>query len=299
MNTKQLECFIQVADVLNFSVAAKKLYITQPSVSHQIQSLEEELGVQLFNRQKKTISLTVSGEIFYKDAKEILTREKVAKTRVKNTQRYFDTKIAVAFSANQNEKTKLPIFLSKYNKEYPEVYLYFRKFDSKAGIQNLLQGKMDLLFFDTKEVFNYRKIHSLTFKNFSFRAIVSASSPLTGSSTVTIEGFEGQYLILPEATVATVEMRNLIQYLQSQIDNLLIYYCDDIEVAIMLAQSEFGITLVPEFYINPAANYHVLNLDIPSEFNTIPYGIAWAKNRTTRAQQNLVDQLKSYIEEIF
>ena len=50
MNTTQLECFLAVAQNLNFSKAAESVALTQPAVSHQIRSLEEELGVQLFTR---------------------------------------------------------------------------------------------------------------------------------------------------------------------------------------------------------------------------------------------------------
>ena len=55
MNTSQLECFLSVAEHLNFSKAAKEVNITQPAVSHQISALEDELGVKLFfkNKQKR------------------------------------------------------------------------------------------------------------------------------------------------------------------------------------------------------------------------------------------------------
>ena len=97
MNTKQLECFIQAAEILNFSVAAKRLYVTQPTVTHQIQMLEEELGVKLFRREKKHVVLTTEGSIFYKDAQEIIMREDIAKSRVLNTQKNYRAKIAVSF----------------------------------------------------------------------------------------------------------------------------------------------------------------------------------------------------------
>ena len=58
MNTVQLECFVTVAEHLNFSKASRVLKITQPAVSHQIQTLEEELGVKLFNRTSKSVTLT-------------------------------------------------------------------------------------------------------------------------------------------------------------------------------------------------------------------------------------------------
>ncbi len=72
MNTVQLECFISVAEHLSFSKASKVLKITQPAVSHQIQTLEEELGVKLFHRTSKSVALTEEGLLFLTDAQLIL-----------------------------------------------------------------------------------------------------------------------------------------------------------------------------------------------------------------------------------
>ena len=62
MELKQLNSFIKVAELLNFSAAAKALYITQSTLSQQIQQLEQELDVQLFQRNSHSVSLTESGE---------------------------------------------------------------------------------------------------------------------------------------------------------------------------------------------------------------------------------------------
>ena len=72
MNTTQLECFLEVANFLNFSRAAEHLRITQPAVSHQIKTLEDELGVALFRRTSKTVRLTQEGHLFLQYAEDIL-----------------------------------------------------------------------------------------------------------------------------------------------------------------------------------------------------------------------------------
>ena len=82
MNTIQLECFIAVAEHLNFSRASQALKITQPAVSHQIQSLEEELEVKLFRRTSKSVSLTQEGLQFLPDAELILKTAFSAKERL-------------------------------------------------------------------------------------------------------------------------------------------------------------------------------------------------------------------------
>ena len=72
MNTTQLECFLAVAETLNFSKAASMVNISQPAVSHQISSLEAELGVRLFLRTNKSVQLTKAGLSFIGDAEIIV-----------------------------------------------------------------------------------------------------------------------------------------------------------------------------------------------------------------------------------
>ena len=71
MNTTQLECFLAVAETLNFSKAASMVNFSQPAVSHQISSLEAELGVRLFLRTNKSVQLTKEGLSFIGDAETI------------------------------------------------------------------------------------------------------------------------------------------------------------------------------------------------------------------------------------
>src|SRR5260370_6035568 len=68
----ELECFVAVAEELHFSKAAKRLHISQPPLSRQIQALERKLGVQLLRRKTRTVELTLPGEVFLDDAREIL-----------------------------------------------------------------------------------------------------------------------------------------------------------------------------------------------------------------------------------
>lgn len=86
MNTTQLECFLAVANFLNFSRAAEQLRITQPAVSHQISSLEDELGTKLFFRTSKSVRLTQAGHLFTQYANEILKLSGLSRARLKECQ---------------------------------------------------------------------------------------------------------------------------------------------------------------------------------------------------------------------
>ena len=151
MNSKQLECFVEVAESLNFTTASVNLFLSQPSVTHQIKSLEEELGIVLFIRTKKSVSLTPAGENFYTDAKEILSRMLIAKNKAQNSSQRYTGKIAIGYSGIALEKTLLPAILNRFSEKYPNIYIFLKKLHYKDLIFNLKSKKMDVIFTYSKD----------------------------------------------------------------------------------------------------------------------------------------------------
>lgn len=82
MELRQLKYFVAVADLLNFTKAASSLYITQPTLSQQINALEADLGTQLFYRERSTVSLTEAGRNLLPLAKELLENSEAIKNRI-------------------------------------------------------------------------------------------------------------------------------------------------------------------------------------------------------------------------
>lgn len=74
MELRQLRYFVAVADTLNFSRASESLYVSQSALSKQIADLEQELGVRLFQRDKRTVELSCAGRLLLGEAKAILLR---------------------------------------------------------------------------------------------------------------------------------------------------------------------------------------------------------------------------------
>ncbi|OUN39630.1 hypothetical protein B5G28_04740 [Faecalibacterium sp. An77] len=71
MNTSQIQCFLTIADTLNFARAAEQLHITQPAVTQQLHALEKELGVRLFHRSTHSVRLTDEGMLFLPGLRQI------------------------------------------------------------------------------------------------------------------------------------------------------------------------------------------------------------------------------------
>lgn len=103
MNTVQLECFLTVAEYPNFSKASEALKLTQPAVTHQIQSLEKELNVKLFRRTSKNVSLTQEGLLFISDAQLILKTAMSAKERLGNHEHFVSLEIGCHNQIESNQ----------------------------------------------------------------------------------------------------------------------------------------------------------------------------------------------------
>ena len=145
MNTTQLECFVTVANFLNFSRAAEHLRITQPAVSHQINTLESELGVKLFQRTSKSVRLTQEGFLFTQYAGEILKMSILSKARVKEFQSQTLSRLVIGCRST-TELWFLRPALSHLCRTQPDILPVLRLIPFDA-LENLLrEGTIHLMF---------------------------------------------------------------------------------------------------------------------------------------------------------
>ena len=160
MNTTQLECFMAVANYLNFSRAAQQLRITQPAVSHQINTLEDELGVKLFHRTSKSVRLTQEGFQFTHYAGEILKLTDLSRARMKESRGEAPMRLAVG-CRNTSEMRMLTPALDQLRREAPQMLPVLRliPFDS---MENLLEeGEIQVMFSFSASVPKKGKFRSL------------------------------------------------------------------------------------------------------------------------------------------
>ena len=111
MNLKQLEAFVKVTEGRSFSKAAKELFLTQPTISAHIASLEKELNTRLFVRNTKEVSLSEDGTVLYEYAKQMVELERKIEYAFLHEERcaavYYDCRIydsgAVSFAADSGK----------------------------------------------------------------------------------------------------------------------------------------------------------------------------------------------------
>lgn len=143
MDFKQLESFIMVMERGSFSRAAACLYLTQPTVSAHIASLEKELGVRLFARTTKEVKPTRAGETFVTYARDMLTLRDSAAAALGDFEKAVEGGIMIGASSIP-EKYFLPEIMAAFNERYPQVSFQVYAGDSERVIARLAAGELDL-----------------------------------------------------------------------------------------------------------------------------------------------------------
>lgn len=142
MTLTQLSYMIAVAEAGNFTVAAEKVFVTQPTLSMQIQKLEDELGVQIFNRTKKPIRLTNVGEQILKQARNILAEAKRMDDIVAQEKGFIGGEFKLGILPTVMP-TLLPMFLNTFINKHPKINLKIQELNTDSIINQLKEGKID------------------------------------------------------------------------------------------------------------------------------------------------------------
>src|SRR6266542_467603 len=122
MELRHLRYFVAVAETENVSRAALKLHVSQPPLSRQIRDLEDELGVQLFERTGKSVNLTDAGRVFLREARMVLERTDEAVENVRAFAQTGETELHVGYSPLPGAQI-LPVVLRAFQQAMPDVHV--------------------------------------------------------------------------------------------------------------------------------------------------------------------------------
>lgn len=142
MTITQLHYVLAVAEYKNFTLAAEKCFVTQPTLSMQIQKLEDELDILIFDRSKKPILLTEVGEKIVNQAKNIVNEAGRIKDIVDQQKGYIGGEFKIGIIPTIMP-TLLPMFLNNFIKKYPKVNLIIEEQTTEEIIKKLKNGHLD------------------------------------------------------------------------------------------------------------------------------------------------------------
>lgn len=277
MNTQQLECFVHVAERLNFTKAAEDLCISTPAVSSHIRNLEEELNTSLFIRTSKVVKLTETGSLFYSEAKSILEKMDMAEKKVRKLANQNLTILRVGCSS-QAELKSMERTLCDLRFEFPNMYPQITIQDY-SQLKSLFDNRQLDILIATKDMIN--GIHDCVFKkvkDIKSYAVLSPESSLSEKQEISFHDLEDVPLITLHPRYIPFQYGNRLQELIAlHSQNHFHILCEHDQSALLLAKCNYGVAILPEIYI-PLTMEGLITLPFTDEQATIEYGIAYHKN---------------------
>lgn len=143
MELRHLRYFITVAQEQSFTRAAEKLFTAQPSLSQQIKDLEQEVGVNLFERSSRKIHLTDEGKAFLAYAEKALENAKLAVASARQVAQQKNNQIHIGF-LNVAELKVMPHILAKLKKTMPDLKIHLHSLFCLEQLQRLKNAELDL-----------------------------------------------------------------------------------------------------------------------------------------------------------
>ncbi len=288
MNTVQLECFLAVAENLNFARASEVLHITQPAVTHQINSLEKELEVKLFKRTTRTVELTHAGWNFIEDAKNILGITRMAK--IKLTTNTKDKMIPFLIGCHSMlEFSFLPELLKEFIKEEEGIHPII-----KTAIPQILRNMMDTESLDimygikTDDFATYTELIQLPIV-----CICPKNHPFSNKKIIKADDLSYGKIILCDPRrnypiTAHVNQKVIGQRLPHDV-----YICENIESTFALVKGLNAFTILPDI---PIARDSSLNYIPIENSETISYGMYYKNTENNIPLKKLIKISKDFFK---
>ncbi len=274
MNSKQVECFISAAETLNFTETSKLLFISQPTVTHNIATLEDELGYKLFDRTNKQVSLTPAGRHLYAALKQIGSEYRNAVSRARLFGEGFESELVLGCGSSEFEEQFLPRIVREFRASHPDVYLRFEMGHIREKMALLQEEKIDLLLSTTMMNADPKRFSYTPLASYGMVCAMSASHELAGRESVGFDDLAGQSLVLLDQTCAPPEMDELQKTLEHLYRPNIISYVEDIRLSRLIMLCDMGVSVMPEFKYRELEGLVAVPFEWPRR---ISYGISLKK----------------------
>ncbi|MES3017603.1 MAG: LysR substrate-binding domain-containing protein [Bacteroidota bacterium] len=256
MTIVQLEYVVAVDTYRSFGLAAEKCFVTQPTLSMQIQKLEEALGVILFDRSKQPVVPTEIGIEVLEQARIVLKESYKVKELISNRKGGVEGELKIGIIPTMAPYL-MPKIISAFMDKYPRVQLIVWEYTTEQIIHELKNGLLDCGVLSTPV--NDRSLHETPLFYESFVAYLSKSSPLISKKNLAPKDIDLDDLwLLNEGHCMRSQILNICNRERSERIKPFEYNTDSIETLKRMVDMDKGITLLPELSMS---DFSVKQLD--------------------------------------
>ena len=243
MTITQLKYVLAVAEHKNFTLAAEKCFVTQPTLSMQIQKIEDELSIQIFDRTKKPIQLTDIGQKIVSQAKNIVNEADRIQDIVEQQKGFIGGEFRLGIIPTIMP-TLLPMFLNNFIKKYPKVKLIIEELNTEEIITKLKNGNLDAAIAATP--LEDEKIKEIVLYFEPFVAYIPESNPVFNKEEIEVDDLNiNEILLLQDGHCFRDGILNLCKNRNGSDLKSFQIESGSFETLIKLADEGLGTTLLP------------------------------------------------------
>jgi LysR family hydrogen peroxide-inducible transcriptional activator len=243
MTITQLHYVLAIAEQKNFTKAAEKCFVTQPTLSTQIQKLEDELDILIFDRSKKPIELTDVGKKIVIQAKNIVNESDRIQDIVDQQKGFIGGEFKMGIIPTVMP-TLLPMFLRAFVKKYPKVKLKIEELTTEDIITKIKDGHLDAAIVSTPLEIDSIKERVLFYE--PFVAYIPNNHRLSDKKKIDVSDLEiDDMLLLEDGHCFRDGVINLCKTFKKQSDDSFQLESGSIETLVKLSNEGLGMTLLP------------------------------------------------------
>ena len=258
MTITQLKYVLAVAEHQNFTKAAEKTFVTQPTLSMQIQKLEDELEIQIFDRTKKPIELTGVGKKIVEQAKNIVNESERMQDVVDQEKGFIGGTFKLGIIPTVMP-TLLPMFLKTFSNRYPKVQLKIEELNTDEIIAKINDGYLDAAIAATP--LDHEKIKERPLYYEPFVGYIPENHRLSSKEKLEISELDiDDILLLEDGHCFRDGIINLCKVSKNMGDDKFQLQSGSFETLIKLANEGLGMTLLPYLHTLDILPSHTKNL---------------------------------------
>lgn len=270
---RQLQYFLAVADSLHFSKAAERLFVTQPTLSHQLAELEAQIGTPLFDRAGKAVRLTQAGEVFHAYAKRSIDEIEAGCNALAELEGLQRGELSIGVTQSFVHRLMPPI-ISEFLERYPGVRLHVDEMTANAIERQLAEGALDLGIAFAPSVLEDTELEPILQERLLF--VARSDHPLAQGKAVRMAELDGVPLVLLRREYST---RQLIEGFMDQAGVRPTVACETNTIDLMrgLAAASGLATIIPESSVHKSDGLSVLPLTDPVPVRTS--ALMWSRHK--------------------
>jgi DNA-binding transcriptional LysR family regulator len=301
MNLIQIRYFVSVADNMSFTQAAKKLYISQPSISKQVAALEDELGIKLFRRTGKAPQLTSAGELLYHDFKLLMNNIELLIQRAHDIGSSTVGQLKIGITRDMDIPKVTGSALLNFSNAWPNIKIEFVTGLGEDLKQLCIDDKLDCMFmlsYKAEELSGYTPLDSLTIYQAPVRMIYRKDFFPDGR-TPTVSDLNSQTFIIIAESEKNVEMAPsaLTQIVNVGITPRNIIWADSVDSLLLNVHCRFGIGIIgPTARLTNSEELACINL--PNAKELVGITLCWKTTNKNKALLSFVDYMRKIPETV-